>query len=77
MTSIRRLFALSLSLVLLSACTDGEAGSTFEQETVDLQSAAEPAHTPGSPGVIVTNDRLIAQFGGSEFSLNNARYTRY
>ena len=77
MTSIRRLFALSLSLVLASACTDGEAGSGFEQETVDLPSAAEPAHTPGSPGVIVTNDRLIAQFGGSEFSLNNARYTRY
>jgi len=77
MTSIRRLFALSLSLVLVSACTDGEAGSGFEQETVDLPSAAEPAHTPGSLGVIVTNSRLIDQFGSSEFSLNNARYTRY
>jgi pimeloyl-ACP methyl ester carboxylesterase len=92
MTSIVRLFALSLSLVLVSACTDGEAGSgnggsggaggapaasSFEQETVDLPSAAQPAHTPGSPGVIVTNPRLIEQFGGSEFNLNNARYTRY
>jgi len=77
MTSIVRLFALSLSLVLVSACTDGEAASSIEQETVDLPSAAQPAHTPGSPGVVVTNPRLIEQFGGSEFNLNNARYTRY
>ncbi|MDH3483085.1 MAG: hypothetical protein OEM16_02560 [Myxococcales bacterium] len=93
MTSIIRLFALSL--VLVSACTGDEAGSgdggsggtagtggtpiasSFEQETVDLPSTAQPAHTPGSPGVIVTNPRLIAQFGGSDFDLNNARYTRY
>jgi pimeloyl-ACP methyl ester carboxylesterase len=92
MTSIVRLFALSLSLVLVSACTDDEAGSgnggsggtagtpgasSFEQETVDLPSSAQPAHTPGSPGVVVTNTRLIELFGGSDFNLNNARYTRY
>jgi hypothetical protein len=47
------------------------------QETVDLASPAEPAQTPGSPGVVVTNPKLIAQFGGPSFSLNKARYTRY
>jgi pimeloyl-ACP methyl ester carboxylesterase len=51
--------------------------ATLEQETIDLPSAARPAHTPGSPGVVVDNPRLIAQFGGDDFSLNNARYTRY
>ena len=78
MTSIVRLFALSLSLVLVSACAgDTPSASSLEQATVDLPSTAQPAHTPGSPGVVVTNSSLIAQFGGSEFSLNNARYTRY
>jgi hypothetical protein len=78
MTFIVRLFALALSLVLVSACTDGTPiASSFEQETVDLASTAQPAHTPGSPGVLVTNSRLIEQFGGSDFDLNNARYTRY
>src|SRR5262249_35763992 len=33
--------------------------------------------TPGSPGVVVTNPKLLAQFGGGAFSLNNARYTRH
>ena len=47
------------------------------QETVDIPSAAEPADTPGSPGVVVTNPKLLTQFGGASFSLNNARYTRY
>jgi pimeloyl-ACP methyl ester carboxylesterase len=45
--------------------------------TVDVPSAAAPAHTPGSPGVSVTNPKLLAQFGGGSFSLNNARYTRF
>ncbi len=47
------------------------------QETVDLPSAAEGAHTPGTSGVVVTNPKLLAQFGGPSFSLNNARYTRW
>jgi pimeloyl-ACP methyl ester carboxylesterase len=47
------------------------------QETVNIPSAAAPAHTPGSPGVVVTNPKLISQFGGASFSLNNARYTRH
>jgi len=50
---------------------------TLEQETIDLPSAAQPAYTPGSPGVVVDNPKLITQFGGANFSLNNARYTRY
>ncbi|MGD8825943.1 MAG: hypothetical protein PVI24_13245, partial [Myxococcales bacterium] len=59
---------------LLAAC--GSNGS-FELETVDLPSNAKPAHTPGSPGVTVTNPKLIAQFGTASFDLNQARYTRY
>jgi pimeloyl-ACP methyl ester carboxylesterase len=51
--------------------------SPFAEETVDLPSAAEPAHTPGTSGVVVTNTKLLAQFGGASFSLNNARYTRH
>jgi pimeloyl-ACP methyl ester carboxylesterase len=47
------------------------------QETVNIPSAAEPAQTPGSPGVMVTNPKLLSQFGGGSFSLNNARYTRH
>jgi pimeloyl-ACP methyl ester carboxylesterase len=47
------------------------------QETVNVPSAAAPAETPGSPGVVVTNPGLLTQFGGGSFSLNNARYTRH
>lgn len=47
------------------------------QETVDIASAAEPAATPGSSGVVVTNPKLVAQFGAGSFSLNRARYTRH
>ena len=51
--------------------------SVLQLQTVDPPSDAEPAHTPGSPGVTVTNPKLITQFGSAAFSLNNARYTRY
>jgi pimeloyl-ACP methyl ester carboxylesterase len=44
--------------------------------TVDIASAAEPADTPGSPGVVVTNAKLLAQFGETA-DLNFARYTRF
>jgi len=47
------------------------------QETVNLPSAAEPLHTPGSAGVVVTNEKLLTQFGNGNFSLNQARYTRH
>ena len=67
-----------------SGGTGGDGGSggapmtsSFELETVDLPSDAKPAHTPGSPGVTVTNPKLITQFGSADFDLNEARYTRY
>jgi pimeloyl-ACP methyl ester carboxylesterase len=44
---------------------------------VIVPSAAQPAETPGSPGVVVTNPQLITQFGGSGFSLNNALAIRW
>jgi hypothetical protein len=47
------------------------------QGTIEIPSGAAPAETPGSPGVIVTNPKLLAQFGGGTFSLNRARYTRH
>ena len=47
------------------------------QQTVNLPSAAQGAHTPGTPAVVVTNPKLLTQFGGPSFSLNNARYTRF
>ncbi|MEZ5570837.1 MAG: hypothetical protein R3E64_02345 [Halioglobus sp.] len=42
-----------------------------------LPSAAMPAFTPGTPGVVVDNAKLIQQFGSSNINLNRARYTRY
>ena len=57
-----------------NTCT---VASPFAEETVNLPSAADPAHTPGTAGVVVTNPDLLAQFGGPSFSLNNARYTRH
>ena len=45
--------------------------------STDIPSAAEPPNTPGSPGVTVTNAKLITQFGGTGFDLNNARYVRF
>ena len=54
-----------------------ECRNEVAQQTLDVASAAQPANTPGSPSVTVSNVKLIAQFGGTGFSLNNARYTRY
>lgn len=45
--------------------------------THDIPSAAQPPNTPGTAGVVVSNPKLVTQFGGSSFSLNNARYTRF
>ncbi|MCP5129838.1 MAG: hypothetical protein H6985_09675 [Pseudomonadales bacterium] len=80
-----------IGALLLTACDTNSSGgsntdpveppqpapATLEQETVDLPSEARPAHTPGSPGVVVSNPALLEQFGGSDVNLNNARYTRY
>jgi pimeloyl-ACP methyl ester carboxylesterase len=46
-------------------------------ENVVLPNGVEPAETPGTDGVVVTNAKLIEQFGGTEFSLNNSIYTRF
>lgn len=46
-------------------------------ETIDIPSAAEPPNTPGTAGVVVTNPKLLAQFGGGSFTLNQARYSRF
>jgi pimeloyl-ACP methyl ester carboxylesterase len=47
------------------------------QETVNIPSGARPANTPGTAGVVVTNPKLLEQFPGGSFDLNNARYTRH
>jgi pimeloyl-ACP methyl ester carboxylesterase len=53
-----------------------ECRTLVAQETVNIPSGAEPAHTPGSPGVVVTTPKLLAQHGAGA-DLNNARYTRH
>ncbi|MEW6273380.1 MAG: hypothetical protein AB1689_29220 [Thermodesulfobacteriota bacterium] len=74
------LAAVACALAAAAGCSDAPratAGGGIEQETFDVPSAAEPAGTPGSPGVAVTNPKLLAQFGGADFTLNGARYTRW
>ncbi|MBP6682533.1 MAG: alpha/beta fold hydrolase [Halioglobus sp.] len=74
----------------LLACADGSnnnkvipvptpepPASIFSQTTVDIPSKATPAFTPGTPGVVVENDKLLRQFGSAGINLNKARYTRY
>jgi pimeloyl-ACP methyl ester carboxylesterase len=57
--------------------TSNACAALVVQETVNIPSGAQPANTPGTPGVTVSNPKLLAQFGGDPFSLNNARYTRH
>jgi pimeloyl-ACP methyl ester carboxylesterase len=64
--------AVDAALDVVSAALD-----VVGRETVTLQSPVMPSHTPGSPGVAVTNPKLIAQFGPGTFSLNNVTYTRW
>jgi len=52
-------------------------GGAVAQQTLAIPSEAEPAETPGTDGVVVTNEKLLAQFGGGDFDLNRATYTRY
>lgn len=81
MYTFPRLYLLSIAITLLTACSDGSDGAAigrvFSQATVDLPSAATPAYTPGTPGVVVSNEKMIKQFGGADINLNKARYTRY
>lgn len=46
-------------------------------ENVVAPNGVEPAESPGTPGVTVTNPQLIEQFGSASFSLNNTHYTRF
>lgn len=51
---------------------------TVAGEKTDVPSMAQPADTPGSPGVSVEPaSKLAVQFGGTDIDLNKARYTRY
>lgn len=72
--------ALFLLLALLAACENGNPNNrddTLGQETMTLASAAQPAHTPGTRGVVINNARLLRQFGAQGVNLNRAIYTRY
>ncbi len=83
MYSFAKLFSFFIVTGIMVACSNSNNNdpqvqfSTFMQTTVDLPSKAAPAFTPGSPGVIVTNEKMIRQFGSGDFNLNRARYTRY
>jgi pimeloyl-ACP methyl ester carboxylesterase len=46
-------------------------------DRVSLASSAEPAETPGTAGVTVTNPKLLTQFPGSGPDLNRAEYVRW
>jgi len=55
---------------------DAEAALPIAQQDCDIASQARPVGTPGSEGVVVTNAKLLTQFG-AEPDLNRALYTRY
>ena len=60
-----------LLAVTVSGCgSDSTSQSSDEvmQETIDIPSKAQPADTPGSPGVTVTSPKLLTQFGNANFS---------
>lgn len=75
--------ACTVSSFTANACSFDASNSCIApslfavEETINIPSAAEPPHTPGTSGVVVTNPKLLTQFGGGSFNLNNARYTRY
>lgn len=65
---------------LVNGYADFAMGSfrLVDQETSQLASGAEPAETPGSPGVDATDyPALQTQFGTTDVDLNNATYTRF
>ncbi len=85
MRTFSQLFGLLLTATLTVACSDGNDSSsqattqenTVSQATVNIPSKATPAYTPGTPGVVVTNEKMLRQFGSAEINFNQARYTRY
>ena len=76
-------FGLLLTATLTVACSDGSDSPaqpdsvTFSQTTVTVPSKATPAYTPGTPGVVVENEKMLRQFGTAEINFNRAIYTRY
>ncbi|MCG8591587.1 MAG: hypothetical protein MJE66_20005, partial [Proteobacteria bacterium] len=73
--------AITAALVLCAGASLGmrcftPAQPILVQVTERLPSAATPAETPGTDGVVVTNPKLLAQFG-PDADLNQATYTRY
>jgi pimeloyl-ACP methyl ester carboxylesterase len=81
-----RFLTIGLLISLLIGCDDNGNNSrgsvapdevTLEQQSLRLPSSAQPARTPGSPGVVVDNPRLLEQFGPEGPDLNHAVYTRY
>jgi len=76
------LSALCVAAGLLCACSDNSdstppAPVALAQDTLDIPSAAAPAFTPGTAGVVVDNPKLLRHFGTTAIDLNRARYTRY
>ena len=59
-------------------CADDCGCVSVVAEKLTEPSRAQPADTPGSPGVVVESGSLLAtQFGTTDVDLNNAIYTRY
>lgn len=59
-------------------CADGCGCVTVAAEKLAEPSAARPADTPGSPGVVVEpGSPLATQFGTTRIDLNNAVYARH
>jgi pimeloyl-ACP methyl ester carboxylesterase len=46
-------------------------------EKLAVANDTEPPETPGTPGVVVTNPKLITQFGSPSIDLNTSLYTRW
>ena len=83
MYTFSKFFGFLVLAGTLTACSDSNnnnpqvPSNNFSQVTVDIPSKATPAYTPGTEGVVVTNEKLIRHFGSSDINLNRARYTRY
>jgi len=83
---------LCCAALSLTACSDSSRRVAYDpgnpetptpepvvllQESERIPSSATPAMTPGTPGVVVENPKLLQHFGSDGPSLNNALYTRY
>jgi pimeloyl-ACP methyl ester carboxylesterase len=83
---------LCCAALSLAACSDSSRRVAYDpgdpetptpepvvllQESERIPSSATPAMTPGSPGVVVDNPKLLQHFGSEGPDLNNAIYTRY